>query len=86
MSKRLAVNAEEREEEDVKEDDGGQEEAVSHLACDPSLTEVQATSIPSSKFYTACMYRSLLIHIQITQQFIHHAQKASLAFQIFLPI
>ncbi|KAK5894952.1 hypothetical protein CesoFtcFv8_011592 [Champsocephalus esox] len=53
MSKRLAVNAEEREEEDVKEDDGGQEEAVSHLACGPSLTEVQATSIPSSKFYTA---------------------------------
>lgn len=42
MSKRLAVNAEEREEEDVKEDDGGQEEAVSHLACGPSLTEVQA--------------------------------------------
>ncbi|XP_029291765.1 death-inducer obliterator 1 [Cottoperca gobio] len=53
MSKRLAVKSEEREEEDVKEDDGGQEEAASPLACDPSLTEAQATSIPSSKFYTA---------------------------------
>ncbi|XP_044068420.1 uncharacterized protein LOC122883584 [Siniperca chuatsi] len=54
MSKRLAGKAEEEgEEEEMKEDDGGQKEAASPLACDPSLTEVQATSIPSSKFYTA---------------------------------
>lgn len=73
MSKRLAGKA----EEEVKEDDGGQEEAASPLACDPSLTEVQAPSMPSPQVYTACMYHSLLIHIQITQQFTHHAQSAS---------
>lgn len=76
MSKRLAEKAEEEgskeeeeegEEEDMKEDDGRNKEAASALACDPSLTEVQTTSIPSSKFNTACMYHSLLIHIQITQ-------------------
>ncbi|KAI3357554.1 hypothetical protein L3Q82_015971, partial [Scortum barcoo] len=54
MSKRLAGKAEEEgEEEEMKEDDGGQKEASSPLACDPRLTEVQATSIPSSQFYTA---------------------------------
>lgn len=78
MSKRLAGKAEEEgEEEEMKEDDGGQEEAASPLACDPGLTEVQATSIPSSKFYTECMYQSLLIHIQFIQQFTHNAQSAS---------
>lgn len=80
MSKRLAGKAEEEgEEEEVKEQDGGQEEAGSPLACDPGLTEVQATTIPSSKFNTACTYHSLLIHSQITQQFTHHAQS-------FLPL
>ncbi len=74
MSKRLAGKAEEEgEEEEMKEDGGGQKEAASPLACDPRLTEVQATSIPSSQFYTACMYHSLLTHIQIIQ-FTHHAQ------------
>lgn len=74
MSKRLAGKAEEEgEEEETKEADGGQKEAASPLACDP----VQATSIPPSKFYTACMYHSLLIHIHIIQQFAHHAQSPS---------
>lgn len=67
MSKRVARKAEEEveeeEEEEVKEDDGRQKEAASPLACDPTLKGVQATSIPSSKFYTACMYHSLLVHI-----------------------
>lgn len=78
MSKRLAGKAEKGgEEEEMKEDDEGQKEAASPLTCDPSLTEVEATSIPSSKFYTACMYHSLLLHIQIIQKFTHHAQSAS---------
>lgn len=80
MSKRLAGKA----EEEVKEDDGGQEEAATPLACDPSLSEVQATSIPSSKLYTACTYHLLLIHIRITQQFTHHAKVPLSALQIFL--
>lgn len=63
MSKRLAEKAEEESEEEMKEDDGGHIEAASSLACDPSLTEVQAPSIPSSKFCTACMYYTLLIHM-----------------------
>lgn len=84
MSKRLAGKAEEEgEEEAMKEDDGGQKDAAPPLACDPSLTEVQATSIPSSKFYTACMYHSLLIHIQIIQQFTHKARNASLGISDF---
>ncbi|KAM7411556.1 hypothetical protein PAMA_021513 [Pampus argenteus] len=71
-SKRLARKAEEEvEEEAMKEDDGRQKEAASPLACDPTLTGVQATSIPPSQFYTACMYHSLLIHIQIIQQVTH---------------
>lgn len=74
MSKRLAEKAEEEgEEEEMKEDDGGQKEAASPSPCDPSLTEVQATSLPSSKFYTVCTYHSLLIHIKVIQQFTHHA-------------
>lgn len=86
MSKRLAGKAEEEgEEEEVKEEDGGQEEAASPLACDPSLTEVQATTIPSSKFNTPCMYHSLLTHIQITQQFTHQAQSASFGITDFPP-
>ncbi|KAA8590841.1 hypothetical protein FQN60_001784 [Etheostoma spectabile] len=84
MSKRLAGKAKEGgEEEEVKEDDG-QEEAATPLACDPSLSEVQATSIPSSKLYTACTYHLLLIHIRITQQFTHHAKVPLSALQIFL--
>lgn len=64
MSKRLAGKAEEEgEEEEMKEDCGGQKEPASPSACDPSLTEVQATSLPSSKFYSACTYHLLLIHI-----------------------
>lgn len=85
MSKRLAGKAEEEgEEEEMKEDDGGQKEAASPLACDPSLTEAQATPLPSSMFYTACMYHSLLIHIQIIQQLTHHAQSASFGSTVFL--
>uniref|UniRef100_A0A665V1Z3 Death-inducer obliterator 1-like n=2 Tax=Echeneis naucrates TaxID=173247 RepID=A0A665V1Z3_ECHNA len=53
MSKRLAGKAEESEEEDMKEDDGGNEDGAAPITCNPSLTEVQTTSIPSSKFYTA---------------------------------
>lgn len=67
----------------MKEDDGGQTDAESALACDPGLTEVQASSIPSSQFYTACMYYSLLIHIQIMQLFKHHAQSASICIICF---
>uniref|UniRef100_A0AAQ6IST7 Death inducer-obliterator 1 n=1 Tax=Anabas testudineus TaxID=64144 RepID=A0AAQ6IST7_ANATE len=53
-SKRLAGKAEEEGgKEKMKEDDGGQTDAESALACDPGLTEVQASSIPSSQFYTA---------------------------------
>lgn len=71
-SKRLAGKAEGGvEEEERKEDDGRQKEAASPLACDPTLKGVQTSSIPSSKFYTACMYHSLLIHIQIIQQVKH---------------
>lgn len=61
MSKRLARKAEEEGEEDKEEDDGGQKEAASPL--DPSLTEVQATSLPSSKSLSACTYHLPLIHI-----------------------
>nr|XP_046253397.1 uncharacterized protein LOC124063618 isoform X2 [Scatophagus argus] len=54
MSKRLSGKAEEEgEAEEVKDDDGVQKETASPLAYDPSLTEVQATSLPSSKFDTA---------------------------------
>lgn len=60
MSKRLARKAE-KEGEENKEDDGGQKEAASPL--DPSLTEVQATSLPSSKSLSACTYHLPLIHI-----------------------
>lgn len=77
MSKRIAGRA----EEEMKEEDG-HEEAASPLACDPSLTEVQATPIPPSKLNTACMYHSLLTHIQITQ----HAQGPLWAAQVLLPL
>ena len=70
-SKRLAGKSEEGVEEKEMEDGGRQKEAASPLACDPTLKGVQATSIPSSKFYTACMYHSLLVHIQIIQQVKH---------------
>lgn len=63
MSLRLAEKAEEEgEEKEAKEDHGEQREAASPLTCDPSLTDVQPASLPSSKFYSACMYHSLLIH------------------------
>ncbi len=63
MSQRLAEKAEEEgEEEETKADDGEQKEAASPVACDPSLTDVQRTSPPSSKLNTACMYHPLLIH------------------------
>ncbi|XP_068609721.1 death-inducer obliterator 1 [Brachionichthys hirsutus] len=54
-SKRLSVKAVvEGDEKEVKEDDGGQEETAVPLAFDPSLTEVEGASPPSSsKFYTA---------------------------------
>lgn len=78
LSKRLAGKAEEEGEEvEMKEEDGGQKDSSSPIVCDPSLTEAEATSIRSSKFYTACMYHSLLIHIQIIQQFSLHARCAS---------
>lgn len=74
ISKRLAEKAMEKGGvEGMTEDDGGQkEETTSTPACDPSLKEVQTTSLPPSQFYTACTY-SLLIHIKVIQQFTHHA-------------
>ncbi|XP_071385098.1 death-inducer obliterator 1-like, partial [Centroberyx affinis] len=51
VSQRSAGRPEEEGEEE-EEGDGRQKEAASPLACDPRLTEVQATSIPS-KFCTA---------------------------------
>ncbi|XP_047445529.1 uncharacterized protein LOC125010755 isoform X2 [Mugil cephalus] len=54
MSKRLAGKVEEEgEEEERIEDDGEKEAAASPVACGPSLTEAQTTSIPSSKICTA---------------------------------
>ncbi|XP_035499900.2 uncharacterized protein si:ch73-181d5.4 isoform X3 [Scophthalmus maximus] len=53
MSKRLAEKAEEEVEEQKMEEDGGEEEAVSPVACDPALTDAQTTPTPSPKFYTA---------------------------------
>lgn len=63
ISKSLAVKVE--EENEMKKDDGGQMEATSSSSCDPSLTEDQATSLPSSKLCTACTYQFLLIHIEV---------------------
>lgn len=57
VSKRLAAKAEE-ENEEKEEDDGEPKEAASPLSCDPSLTEVEAPSIPSPKFYTASKQNS----------------------------
>ncbi|XP_077404656.1 uncharacterized protein LOC144037216 isoform X2 [Vanacampus margaritifer] len=69
VSARLAAKAEERaKEEDLMEIDGSQTEETSSIACDPILTGVQATLQPSPKFYTACMYHSLLILFHIIQQ------------------
>ncbi|XP_061545216.1 death-inducer obliterator 1 isoform X2 [Phycodurus eques] len=54
VSARLAAKAEEcAKEEELMETDGRQKEATSSIACDPTLTEVQATPQPSPKFYTA---------------------------------
>ncbi|XP_054636413.1 uncharacterized protein si:ch73-181d5.4 isoform X2 [Dunckerocampus dactyliophorus] len=54
VSARLAAKAEENaKKEELMEGDGTQTEATSTKACDPTLTEVQATSLPSSKLYTA---------------------------------
>lgn len=69
MSNLSAERPEEEGEEELQEDSGNQKEAASPIACDPSLTEVQATSTPSSNLNTACMYQLLLIHLKITQQF-----------------
>ncbi|KAM4610598.1 death-inducer obliterator 1 [Polymixia lowei] len=52
VSQRSAGQPEEEEEEE-KQGDGRQEEAISPVAGDPSLTAVQATSIPSSKLCTS---------------------------------
>lgn len=65
MAKNLGTKAE--DEDKKKDDDGGQEEAAPPSPCDPAPTEVQATSLPSSKLYTACTYHLLLIHFQVTQ-------------------
>jgi len=65
MSKRLAAKAlEDADEEEMMEDDGEQEVAACSVACDPSLTDVQSTSIPSSNLNTTCMYHLILVHIQ----------------------
>ena len=69
----------------MKEEDGGNGEAAYPISCDPILTEVQATSIPSPKLYTACMYHSLLLHIQIIQQLKHCAQIVSMGIIDFPP-
>ncbi|XP_077368807.1 uncharacterized protein LOC144013606 isoform X1 [Festucalex cinctus] len=54
VSARLAVKAEEHaKEEELMEVDGSQTEETSSIACDPTLTGVQATPQPSPKFYTA---------------------------------
>lgn len=64
MSQRLEEKAEEEgEEEEMQEDCGVQKEPASPSACDPSLTEVQDASLPSSKFFSACTYHLLLTHI-----------------------
>ncbi|KAM9342430.1 LOW QUALITY PROTEIN: death-inducer obliterator 1 [Pholidichthys leucotaenia] len=64
-SKKLEGKAEqEGEDEQMIGVDEEQEAATSFVPCDPSLTEVQAPSTPSSKFYTACMYHSILVHKQ----------------------
>ncbi|XP_072223306.1 uncharacterized protein [Leuresthes tenuis] len=53
MSKRLAAKAlEDADEEEMMEDDGEREVAACSVACDPSLTDVQSTSIPSSNLNT----------------------------------
>ncbi|XP_049611069.1 death-inducer obliterator 1 isoform X6 [Syngnathus scovelli] len=59
VSARLAAKAEEL----LTESDGAQTETPSSIACDPTLTGVQASPQPSPKFNTACMYHSLLIII-----------------------
>lgn len=71
-SKSLGAKAEDVDEE--KDDGGGQKEAAPPSPCDPPPTGVQATSLPSSKLYTACTYHLLLIHFQVTRLFAHHAQ------------
>ncbi|KAM4563893.1 uncharacterized protein PAE49_011838 isoform 2-T2 [Odontesthes bonariensis] len=53
VSKRLAAKAlDDADEEEMMADDGEQEVAACSVACDPSLTEVQSTSIPSSNLNT----------------------------------
>ncbi|KAF7664396.1 hypothetical protein LDENG_00178390 [Lucifuga dentata] len=52
-SKMSAERPEEEGEEEMQEGVGKHKEATSPVACDPSLTDAQATSTPSSKFYTA---------------------------------
>ncbi|XP_077368809.1 uncharacterized protein LOC144013606 isoform X2 [Festucalex cinctus] len=83
VSARLAVKAEEHaKEEELMEVDGSQTEETSSIACDPTLTGVQATPQPSPKFYTACMYHSLLILFHLIS---YHTAALSSPFDIRLP-
>lgn len=62
MSKRLAEKAQKEAAIEKMEEDGEQEEPATPAVCDPSVTEVQTSPIPSSNYNTACMYHSILIH------------------------
>ncbi|XP_076022375.1 uncharacterized protein LOC143012919 [Genypterus blacodes] len=53
VSNLSAGRPKEEGEVELQGDNGNQKEAASSIACDPSLTEVQATSIPSSNLNTA---------------------------------
>lgn len=76
ISKSLTVKVE--EESEMKTDDGGQKEAPSASSCNPSLTEDQATSLPSSKLCTACTYQFLLIHIEVVHSRLYIVHKRGL--------
>lgn len=76
MSGSLAVKVE--EENEMKKDDGGQKEATSSSSCNPSLTEDQAISLPSSKLCTACTYQFLLIHIEVVHSCLYIVHKRGL--------
>ena len=83
MSKRLAGKPSEDAEKEEMRDDVGKQQAASPKACDPSLTDVQSTSIASSNLDTACMYHLIL---NTFKQFIHHAQIPSFGITNCLPL
>lgn len=79
MSKRLAGKLSEDAEEEMREDVGKQQAAASPKACDPTVRDVQSTSIASSNLDTACMYHLIL---NTSKQFIHLAQRPSCHYKL----